>query len=374
MPFFGPFVDKVGPVLSAAFCNAIDEVQNALNADANGGVVLNAPTIAETSLLVNTFAGQLSLGLQGGGLQISAGVIGTGISITQDPTGFGLINNLSNQGLELTGGNFTVVGPAANLPTIGVTGDIVANAFALRVNAGGSGQIMFRGREVANVAQPGYWLFDAPTNNTTTVTVNSPNNNYGLQVTAPLTTNQSYGMIIQAGTSAGIDAALNIVNANRNLTIFTALGNGGLSGTGPYSLSQGTGATDMTPDFGTFTGTVTGMTTALTGPFKFAKMGNLVLVYAAASISGTSNSNSMSVIGIPTAILPTNAPLQITTVSDLNDNGFAIMGTVTISGSGNGFIFGATNCVNGAPLRLGNFTASGQKGFGSGASWVYSLV
>jgi len=59
------------------------------------------------------------------------------------------------------------------------------------------------------------------------------------------------------------------------------------------------GNVDMSPDTGTFTGTLTGMTATTTGTINFAKMGNLVLLHTEAAITGTSNTTAMTMTGVP---------------------------------------------------------------------------
>jgi len=101
----------------------------------------------------------------------------------------------------------------------------------------------------------------------------------------------------------------------------------------------------------TFTGTMTGLTTSPTGSISAKRNGDTVTL-SIPSISGTSNSTSCSITGMPTSFRPAAArQVNVTLI----DNGGYEYGGVGVIGT-NGVI-----ALYPTPL-LGSFTASGTKG------------
>jgi hypothetical protein len=116
-----------------------------------------------------------------------------------------------------------------------------------------------------------------------------------------------------------------------------------ISGLGPVAA----GLVDMTPDQGTFTGTLTGMTGSVTGTCIWTRVGNLVTLFIP-TMTGTSNSTAMTLTGLPSAIQPARAQLLQNALYSVEDSG-ASNGLVTVrvnagstmtfflSGNANGF-------------------------------------
>lgn len=105
---------------------------------------------------------------------------------------------------------------------------------------------------------------------------------------APVT--NAYPMVLGAGAKAGI--AVSIVGGNPVLQ-----GGGNTNGV----------MCDMTPDNGVFVGTLTGMTTVVTGNFNWERIGRKVTIWNdGAGITGTSNTTGFSITGVPAIIAPFN--------------------------------------------------------------------
>lgn len=108
-----------------------------------------------------------------------------------------------------------------------------------------------------------------------------------------------------------------------------------------------------------YTGTLTGCTTSPTSQITAYRTGNLVTLYSGGSLTGTSNTNAMSITGMPLALRPAN---PITQLCRVIDNGTQQLGTVQVTTAGT-VTFGL-----GAVSDFSGFTSSGTKGiFGSWA-------
>jgi hypothetical protein len=124
---------------------------------------------------------------------------------------------------------------------------------------------------------------------------------------------------------------------------------------------------------GTFTGTLTGCTTAPTATFHYTIAGNICTISMAngANLTGTSNSTSMTITGMPAVCEPaTQTPILPCVVED---NGLLILAAAEINpGLGTIILLGAN--VNGTKIQYTNtgFTASGTKGINS-TTFSYSL-
>jgi hypothetical protein len=139
-----------------------------------------------------------------------------------------------------------------------------------------------------------------------------------------------------------------------NTTAFEVVGTASLAGRGPVAAAL----VDMTPDSGSFTATLTGVTPAPSCTAQWRRMGNLVVITIAGT-QGTSNANTFTLTGLPAAIQPVatqNCPCTIL------DNGSNKLGAAQVSASGTiTFLLGG---VSGTSVAMGStfFTASGQKG------------
>lgn len=111
------------------------------------------------------------------------------------------------------------------------------------------------------------------------------------------------------------------------------------------------GATVATQENGTYTGTLTGLTTSPTTTVSYRRAGGLV-VLTYSDVSGTSNTTALSMTGMPAAIRPAAARQGIYVT--VLENGTQQVGRVTVNTSGD-----LTYSVGAAG---GVFTNSGSKG------------
>lgn len=126
-------------------------------------------------------------------------------------------------------------------------------------------------------------------------------------------------------------------------------------------------ATNIT---GTFTGTLTGFTTTVTGTISYAKLGNIVTIHipnAGSGLSGTSNSTSMTLTGMPSSLYPQAARVcafpAVGDNSNLIGDGEAVWCEVGTGGVITFYINGSSS----------GFTASGIKGTNAGGNITYLI-
>jgi hypothetical protein len=126
----------------------------------------------------------------------------------------------------------------------------------------------------------------------------------------------------------------------------------------------------MTPDKGSFTGTLTGMTAGTTGTVNWVRMGNLAMVYAINAISGTSNVNTMTMTGLPAALQPANTTVGTCPVTDAANG--TVLGTYSITG---GTITFGRSTLNVSVMQYAQaFQTSGAKGVPAGWAICYPLA
>ena len=116
---------------------------------------------------------------------------------------------------------------------------------------------------------------------------------------------RSQGGAVDFSTNSGTAIALKLLAAN-----------GGISGFGPIAAAL----VDMTPDTGTFPGTLTGCTTAPVGTCMWTRVGKLVLLALPVALSGVSNATTCSITGLPVALQPATLS-QWVPVATLINNG-----------------------------------------------------
>jgi hypothetical protein len=132
----------------------------------------------------------------------------------------------------------------------------------------------------------------------------------------------------------------------------------------------GTDATRaVTPDSlatsGSFTGTLTGMTSSTTGTIDYYQIGKRVTLISTTNIFGTSNSTGMTMTGVPSSLWPT--ALSKAAINVVRDNGAGVVARASINFSTGVILFDV------APFAGGGFTASGSKGLFSGWQFDYLL-
>jgi hypothetical protein len=121
---------------------------------------------------------------------------------------------------------------------------------------------------------------------------------------------------------------------------------------------------------GSFTCTLTGMSSATTGTINYRKVNNLVTLWAPFSIEGTSNSTSMDMTGLPAAVQTSFKAVWCT----LTDNGQGSMAAqAVVDGSEITFFLARQDLVaNLIQHSSTGFTNSGTKGVPSAWSITYA--
>jgi hypothetical protein len=181
------------------------------------------------------------------------------------------------------------------------------------------------------------------------------------------------------GLALGTDSSATLQLFTNSSTRFTLSAAGGLFAVGATGGDKGLGTLNATGLFvngvaigggattGTFTGTLTGMTAATTGTLTYVTDGQYVTIYAKAAITGTSNSNAMTMTGVPAIIQPAAQTTQIATL--VEDNTSTATGYISTA-AGSGTITFNKGLPGGSPL----FTTSGTKGLAAGCSFSYPLA
>lgn len=144
-------------------------------------------------------------------------------------------------------------------------------------------------------------------------------------------------------TNAGNPAGAQIIRVLSSLAI---------QGRGPTN-----GMTDMTPDSGSFTGTLTGGTTSPTMTIEWSRQGNdVTMVFGGQAV--TSNSTSFTITGLPAALQPVSFSPQLSPCTAAFDNSVQFFtcqaqisagsGTISLSknGSTTGWTAAGTKALN----------------------------
>lgn len=122
---------------------------------------------------------------------------------------------------------------------------------------------------------------------------------------------------------------------------------------------------------GTFTGTLTGMTGTTTGTVSYRLTGGMVTLAFPAGMTGTSNSNALTMTGLPSILQPASLTQTVTCLVENGGSNSAGAATAT---AGSGTITFGVAIVSGSFVLLssGSFTTSGAKGL-NGTTFTYSL-
>jgi hypothetical protein len=204
-------------------------------------------------------------------------------------------------------------------------------------------------------------------------TINAATGTVGLTINGAASQD---ALVVAAGAGATFSAVFTgaPVSAADGMSVTGA----GLTIGAPTGGGEGVGTVNATGYFlngvsivqsGTFTGTVTGVTTTVTGTMTWVQNGNEVTIYSPAGMSGTSNSTSMTMTGLPSALQPVGT--QIVPCS-LEDNSANVLGAATVSAGGT--ITFSRSVVSGTAVTLSatGFTASATKGLNE-TQFTYSL-
>ena len=138
-----------------------------------------------------------------------------------------------------------------------------------------------------------------------------------------------------------------------------------IAGTG-ISVNASTGNVTVTNTgsgytTGSFTGALTGLTSSINVSVNYTINGTICTLYSASGNNGTSNSSTMTMTGLPSAVQTANSQFASTTMID---NGSFVVGTGYIA-SGTSTIYFGKLVVSGTNVTYDNpssFTSSGTKG------------
>jgi hypothetical protein len=254
------------------------------------------------------------------------------------------IGTTSNHGMVLTtdGANRIAIaaGGAVTLtPTSGValTVDGVASQIGVQVNSGNSNSIGILVQDPGSNATQ----FRASTSNT--------------QVTIQALGSGSTNMVLQTQEGVEMTLAGGVVVASAS---------GGTQGLGTVNATAYyINGTDIVQT-GTFTGTLTGCTTAPTVTFNYTITNNLqVTIDTPNGLQATSNSTTCTITGLPSLLVP---PRNMNLLCTVVDNGASVLGDAFITPS-------QPTQITLSKAAGGLFTSSGVKGLGI-FNVTYNLV
>lgn len=173
----------------------------------------------------------------------------------------------------------------------------------------------------------------------------------GALVLEPRTTVNGTGVLIRAGSTrktafgVGTDGSGNVIAVVDNKTV-------------------------VTEDSGNFTATLTGFAGTVQGTVQWRRNGNLVMLFAPSAIQGTSDLPTMTMTGIPAALVP-NSDILVPCVV-LDDIGF-VVGAMLAQTTGTFEFYASTISGSQAFITNSSFTNSGPKGLPFGWSASYRL-
>jgi hypothetical protein len=127
---------------------------------------------------------------------------------------------------------------------------------------------------------------------------------------------------------------------------------------------------------GQFTATLTGVTTTVTGTINYTIAGNVCTMTAVSAITGTSNTSTLSIAGVPNVVQPASGSPTVPCL--LISNGVNLIGAATVAAGANSVNFylqqtqTGTNPV-GIVLAAGAFSNSGTNGLPAGWTITYPI-
>jgi hypothetical protein len=215
-------------------------------------------------------------------------------------------------------------------------------------------------------------------------------NTFTMEVASGTATGMSSGLLVMAGTNA-TDTSLDVRNSSGATNYLVVSGDGGTVVGAPAGGNKGVGTINAQSLFvngnpvastGTFTGTLTGCTTSPTQTFHYSVSGNNVTISLASGVTlvGTSNTNQMSLTGLPSILQPNLGAPVVFCECENNTNSNVCSALI----SGSTVIFSPitiiTAFVNGnisagaGGAGTGGFVNSGTKGLISGFTITYSTI
>jgi hypothetical protein len=114
-----------------------------------------------------------------------------------------------------------------------------------------------------------------------------------------------------------------------------------------------------TQESGSFTATLSGFTTTVTGTCQWKRSGSKIALLVPSAITGTSNATSMNMTGMPSSIKMATTRARCLCI--VRDNGAEVLGVASIQ------LTADSNSISfGVGAAAGNFTNSGTKGLSAG--------
>lgn len=182
----------------------------------------------------------------------------------------------------------------------------------------------------------------------------------GLQVSGA-NVSGARGLVVLGGTTGSTDVCFLCNDAPSSVNLFEILCTPAVQARGPVAAAL----VDMTPDHGSYTGTLTGCTTSPTATIKWARMGNLVVLFIP-GLTGTSNATTCTITGaMPASIQPVSTQWMAAPL--LEDATAVFAGGVAVNAAS------STLTLEKGGTSTG-FTASGTKGVSSGMAFAYQLT
>jgi hypothetical protein len=123
--------------------------------------------------------------------------------------------------------------------------------------------------------------------------------------------------------------------------------------------------------YGTFTGTLTGVSGTVTGTVSYRRVSNVVTLFLGGDLTGTSNATAMTLTGMPVAIRPSVA--RATACTDVTDTGNSLCHTRAVVATDGTITFAAARTdttANFVRFSSTGFTNSGTKGLTT--AWTIS--
>lgn len=119
-----------------------------------------------------------------------------------------------------------------------------------------------------------------------------------------------------------------------------------------------------TQESGSFTATLSGFTTTVTGTVQWKRSGSKIALLVPSAITGTSNATSMNMTGMPSSIKM--ATTRARPLCVVKDNGSDVLGLASIQ------LTADSNSISfGVGAAAGNFTNSGTKGLSAGTLIIW---
>lgn len=200
-----------------------------------------------------------------------------------------------------------------------------------------------------------------------------------VRATSPTITTPTFSGTIASGLTASRTL---ITDGSGNMSVNTETGTGShVRASSPTLTTPNIGAATATSvtfgdealsayDEGTFTASLEGVNATVTGTAYYTKVGTLVTINFP-SLLGTSDSTGCKIIGAPASLNPSRS--NFVSIDEFRDNGLSYTGSLLIQPGASTPTFVPHIRTSLTAIPSSTFTASGQKGLGSGHTITYTL-